>query len=400
MKKVYFTLFLFLLFTGCARKQSGDKITYTVLQPLPLVIDHPVAVLFTSDHKRIKAITEEDKGSIERILAPLHIPIIASKAENIEFIKNNGDRVNLDLKTMPFNYDVILFNAVNDPVPCYLRDLRMAVKDCFTLRTLVPLNNQKGKDSNHIIPELNADTGTSVLPLNLFHAYGKKGRIIRVPVTDTSAIPFSLRNIPGMRWVENRTDTHSFLKVTFENDLITYANTDRYFTNGIAISLQAPWLGHSGLSQLLLPYRHTSVMTFSLELVQNMYTPKDTRVAPTFIDDRPYASYLYVGYKKIVSDPFRKIRLTNELDIGYLGPDSPGAYLQTFVHKTFPTNDKPIGWATQIKTAVILNYNLKAEKSLVQNRNFMLAVTTSAKAGTLYTRAGAGFRMQDAGYIH
>ena len=394
MKKVYTILYLLLLFAGCSNKHSGEKNRYAVPQPNPLVIDHPAAVIFNSDYTEIYPGIEKEKSSVVKILTPFHIPVIASKTWNIEFVKNNGDRVRLDTKTLPSRYDVILFNAVNDPVPCYLGDLRKAARDCFTQKSQIMVKNGKHNEVDRNNALLSPDTGTNVPLVNLFHANAKRGRILRMPVPDTSFIPVSLRNIPGIRWVENRVDTRTFLNVTFENDLITYSNTDRYFTNGITLSLQAPWLGRSRLSQLMLPYRHTSNISFALELVQNMYTPKDTRVAPTFVNDRPYASYLYFGYAKITSNALRSIKLTNELDMGYLGPYSLGAYLQTMVHKTIPTNDKPLGWNTQIKTDIILNYNLKVEKALIQNNDFMLLAVASAKAGTLYSNAGLGFRLQ------
>jgi hypothetical protein len=182
--------------------------------------------------------------------------------------------------------------------------------------------------------------------------------------------------------------------VTFENDLITYANTDRYFTNGITFSLKAAWIGRIRLSSLMIPYRHPSSASYSLSLVQNMFTPTDTRVAPLLHNDRPYASYLYLGYSKVTSDPVRMLKLTTEIDIGYTGPRSPGAYLQTLVHGTFPTNDQPLGWETQIKTGPIVNYTIHLEKALINRDQLMLSTSAYVKTGTLYNQIGTGFRLQ------
>ena len=75
-------------------------------------------------------------------------------------------------------------------------------------------------------------------------------------------------------------------------------------------------------------------------------------------------------------------------------PYSPGSYMQTLVHKTFPSNDVPLGWETQINTDVILNYNVLGQLGLVNNRNFTLLAGLDAKAGTLLNSAGAGLQLQ------
>jgi len=223
-----------------------------------------------------------------------------------------------------------------------------------------------------------------------------KSRDKKIIVTSahTSSQRFVARAIPGIEWVEQRVDTRSILKVNFENDLITYANTDRYFTNGITIDLQAAWLGNSMFQKLMIPYRHKAFVTWNLSMVQDMYTPTDTRVAPTLNNDRPYSSYLYFGFRKTTADPARELKITSQMDAGYIGPYSPGSYMQTLVHKTFPTNDVPLGWETQINTDVILNYTYQVQKALINKENFTLLAGMDAKTGTLHTNAGAGLQLQ------
>jgi lipid A 3-O-deacylase len=394
VKKGFAILYILLFFMGCQQKQSVETVRHANPEPSALVIDRPAVVFFNSSKPDNPGKLLKVKGSVEKILNPFKIPVISSASGNFEFVKSNGDRVKLNIEKLPSRYDVILFNAVNDPVPCLLKDLRKAAKDCFSKKTPA-LPGKEASATKYDPVDYTADE--SVVPRehdSLFHIRSRKGKNIRIDVPDTASVPLALRNVEGVRWIENHPDKRSFLSIRFENDLITYANTDRYFTNGIAFTLQAPWLAHSRLSQLMLPYHHSSTIAYSLELVQNMYTPKDTRIAPTFSNDRPYSSYLYLGYKKIIADPFRKIRLSSEAEIGYLGPYSPGAYLQTLVHESFPTNDKPLGWETQINTDIILNYNLRFEKALISQRNLMVSVKTQVKAGTLYSQAGIGMRLQ------
>jgi lipid A 3-O-deacylase len=221
-----------------------------------------------------------------------------------------------------------------------------------------------------------------------------RNKKIVVPVRDASSRKLISRTIPGIEWIEQSVDSRTILKIDFENDLITYANTDRYFTNGITFDLQAAWLAGSALQKLMIPYRHKSFATCNLSLVQDMYTPTDTRVAPELKHNRPYSSVLYFGLRKTVADPLREIKLSSELNVGYIGPYSLGSSLQTFVHKTFPTNDKPLGWETQINSDIILNYNIQVQKALIYKENIALMADLDAEAGTLYTNAGAGFQFQ------
>ena len=219
-------------------------------------------------------------------------------------------------------------------------------------------------------------------------------RRVVVPLTDAASRKLLSRKIPGIEWVEQSVDTRTILKIHFENDLITYANTDRYFTSGIRFDLQAEWLAVSSFQKLMIPYKRKAFVSYNLSMVQNMYTPTDTRVAPELHDNRPYSSVLYFGFRKTVADPLRKLILSSEFNLGYIGPYSLGSSLQTMVHKTFPTNDKPLGWESQINSDIILNYSVQAQKALVIKENLTLLADLDAEAGTLYTNAGAGLQLQ------
>lgn len=217
---------------------------------------------------------------------------------------------------------------------------------------------------------------------------------IVVPATDAASQKLTSRTIPGIQWIEQRVDSRTILKINFENDLITYANTDRYFTSGISFDLQSAWLAGSPLQKMMVPYRHNAFVTYHLSLVQNMYTPTDTRVAPELKHNRPYSSVLYFGLQKTTADPLREIKLSSELIVGYIGPYSLGSSLQTIVHKAFSTNDQPLGWETQINSDIILNYNFQVQKALIYKENLAFLAGLDAEAGTLYTNAGAGLQLQ------
>jgi len=319
--------------------------------------------------------------------------MLDSTSQQVVFIKTNGDRVTLMMDDLTGKYDIIIFNTINNPVPLRISDLQVSL-DHFFNHTKYYKTTQHSKTSHSKTQKYIADT--SSLPLNKkrFEKIRNHDKKIIVTKADTSTVKIATRIIPGIQWVEQRIDTRCILKIDFSNDIITYANTDRYFTNGITIDLQAPWLHNSPVQKLMLPYKHKAYVTCNLSLVTDMYTPTDTRVAPKLNNDRPYASYLYFSSKRTVADRLRKFKISSQLDLGYLGPYSPGSYMQKIVHKTFPTNDIPIGWETQINTDLILNYTIHAQKAVYQEENFLLLAGAHVQAGTLYSNAGIGLQIR------
>jgi len=322
----------------------------------------------------------------ENILDPHQIPLIEANTDLLVFSKENGDKVTLSRDKLIKKYNIILFNRVDDPVVLRIADLENACNQLFgsEMKTKPTQHAQKKHIKTIAISQ---DTVSRVA--NLIQRLLHRQKKFVIAIADTSSSSLYPRTIPGIEWVEQRVDTRTILKFDFSNDLLTYNNTDRYFTNGISLHLQSARLERSAFSKLMIPYRHKAVVSYNTCLVQDMFTPTDTRVAPTLSHDRPYASYLFVGYRKSYADAFRRLTISSQVDFGYIGPYSPGSFMQNMVHKIFPTNDKPQGWETQLRTDVILNYNLQASKLLVNTPFTNLLMGFDVKAGTLYDQAGA-----------
>lgn len=189
-------------------------------------------------------------------------------------------------------------------------------------------------------------------------------------------------------------DTSSVLKISLENDLLTLPNSDRYFTSGITIDMQARWLGIIPLQKIMIPYGNNASKNYNIYIVQDIYTPTDSKIAPAMKGDRPYSSTLYIGYRQSVIDPIRKLKISSQLDAGLIGPYTPGSFLQKLVHKSLPDNAAPMGWETQINTDLILNYNSEIMKAIIANKNTTLFAGLDIKAGTLYDNIGAGLQLQ------
>jgi lipid A 3-O-deacylase len=183
-----------------------------------------------------------------------------------------------------------------------------------------------------------------------------------------------------------------YFKLQFDNDLLD--NTDRFYTNGIRFEYICPALSGSPLSKLMIPYWRPGTNYYGMSLVQNMYTPSETKVGGILYGDRPFASYLYVSAFKTTNDPVHLLRQTTDLQIGVIGPASLGGSVQTLFHESVPTNDKPLGWEYQIENDLLLNYEACYEKGIISSRHAELNLTGGGILGTVYTNMSAGFHFR------
>ncbi|NCA77145.1 MAG: lipid A deacylase LpxR family protein [Alphaproteobacteria bacterium] len=188
-----------------------------------------------------------------------------------------------------------------------------------------------------------------------------------------------------------------FLEFSFDNDILDY--TDRFYTNGIRVELIHPGLRSNPLAVTMIPYWSSATNYYGLAVVQNMYTPSTTKTGGIKIGDRPYAAYLYFSTKKITNDPVHRFRQTTGLDVGIIGPNSYGEWVQRAFHTSVPTNNEPLGWEYQIQNDLVLNYNLAYEKGIVSASHFEVNLQAVGQIGTLYTNTSGGIGLR-AGWIN
>ncbi|MCX8156671.1 MAG: lipid A deacylase LpxR family protein [Verrucomicrobiae bacterium] len=135
----------------------------------------------------------------------------------------------------------------------------------------------------------------------------------------------------------------------WEND--TFAGADRFYTDGIALSLSHS--GRSWLDPLMdrLPWGEGR-RTVSYELGQIMVTPADTSLAVPDPNDRPYAGLLFAGLSLHVERDHLYHGL--KLITGVVGPWSLAEETQKFVHDLVDSK-QPQGWEYQLRNEPILN---------------------------------------------
>jgi hypothetical protein len=194
-----------------------------------------------------------------------------------------------------------------------------------------------------------------------------------------------------------------------ENDL--FADTDRFYTNGIQLSFVSPDLAWfqdlpflrgdhlparvaNGIIGVLPwsddPSRQRNV---SLSVGQLMFTPRDITRRDLIRDDRPYAGWLY-GSAAFHSKTYRRLD-TFELQAGFTGPWSLAHEAQDLVHDIRGI-DKAEGWRNQIETELAFAFIYDRRLRVLPRRDFHALWGVDAvahgggAAGTAFTHASAG----------
>ncbi len=152
--------------------------------------------------------------------------------------------------------------------------------------------------------------------------------------------------------------------VHLDNDL--FVDTDRYYTNGVRLSLLSKDIEAMDLPDWAqrvyewVPFfgREGHTNNIGLAIGQNMYTPRDITIAEPQPDDHPWGGWLYLGlslHHKSLRD-LHKL----ELQFGIVGPYSLTEESQTLIHR-LRGFDLPEGWDNQIGTepGILLNYTYK-----------------------------------------
>lgn len=388
MRFLSYILFLSLLAINCTGPVKPDQPARDKKQPKEqIVVDFPAVIVLqdnsANDHPT--DLENNEKTHAGDLLRPLNIPLLDKSGKNYLFIKSNGDTIAVNLTKLEPRHNLILFNHHSDPLLCRYSDLPLLLKQAFPEEFHLTENNFPAAENNDV-----SSAGRNSIMQNQYREQ-HPARLQKVVINISNGQKISLPDtgVP-VEWVFHRINPERTLRITFENDLITLPNSDRYFTNGINIELQAPFLERLALNKLMIPYRKNATTTYTLGVYQDIFTPADTRIAPVLKKDRPYASYLMVGYRKSMANEQTRYSLTSATNMGYIGKHSPGKFLQSMTHETLPTNDPPIGWELQLNTDLILNYMIRVEKSFYSKPHLLLSYVGMLNVGTLNTDAGVG----------
>jgi hypothetical protein len=158
------------------------------------------------------------------------------------------------------------------------------------------------------------------------------------------------------------------VRVYEDNDIINIKGngTDQGYTNGTRLDVFyiKDHRSRFFIDRLMPKAGDSSINTFGWGIMQIMITPTDITKKIPDGNDYPYSGALFATHSLHASNPVKKYNLQTEWMIGVMGPPSLAKETQTIVHELI-SYQKPMGWDHQLKTDLLLNLNLSAEKQLV-----------------------------------
>lgn len=323
-----------------------------------------------------------------RLLAEKHqLNTWSGTTGKYRFITNDGAIVDIDLNQIKEPWKVIVFNGKDAPAMVDPIEAVNLVAQVFNLR-----QEQKRNDRTiAAIPFVPAGT-SGIQRHETGHVVdsmpGLKQTTLRLIIFPGQTPPPLRDESSGIRIVNSYISPDHRFWLVFDNDM--FSNTDRYYTNGVVIGYTAPGLTSWQINRLMIKHNRNSVVHSAISLHHGMFTPLTTKEPPPLVNDRPYASTLYLRYSQASEDALAGIRFTSALEAGVIGEAALGQLLQRSVHSGFPSNDEPMGWETQIKNDLVLGYYINIQKQLLKSQNSEIYAEGSAIAGTLHTRASMG----------
>ncbi len=183
----------------------------------------------------------------------------------------------------------------------------------------------------------------------------------------------------------------NYIRLNYDNDF--FSATDRYYTQGIHLTIVHPIIRYSPISWTLIKLNEKALNYYGLIFTQDCFTPRSIRYDTINYLERPYAATFFVSHFLTSINSTKKTLLQTQVDLGFIGPCAKCEEEQKAIHKGL-VNIRPLGWENQIKTDIIINYRVKFEKGLLIQKNFELMANSSMRLGTLYTDIGLGLFMR------
>ena len=182
-------------------------------------------------------------------------------------------------------------------------------------------------------------------------------------------------------------------RLTLDNDFLNYRGngTDRYYTNGMQVEYSKQQQNDKFFGAgILLGAGDESENIAQWSLTQIMFTPVNIRDSQVRYHDRPYAGALYLTRGRTTFNNASNLTVHSEINIGLIGPFSFANDVQTWVHRVIEYT-KPRGWNNQIKTDIVINYNIDASRQILTGRKLQGDVQLSSRIGTLFNDLAVGF---------
>lgn len=185
------------------------------------------------------------------------------------------------------------------------------------------------------------------------------------------------------------------LNVKQDNDLYQYwFKSDKDFTDGFHIELYHRVFNNKIANWLLIGFENEKFNDFSLSVGQDIFTPENIATSLLDTNDRPYSALLYFNYSKYSNQFFKGKKISSKLMFGLSGRKALGNEIQNGVHKKLG-NQSANGWAHQLGTGLMLDYNFKYEQLLPFSSSFFeTSFYGKAHLGTIYNYGALGIEFK------
>src|SRR6185295_2144173 len=176
------------------------------------------------------------------------------------------------------------------------------------------------------------------------------------------------------------------LRMYEDNDIIDILGkgTDQGYTNGTRLDYfyikNKP--SRFFIDRLMPKAGDSSIDTYGFSIMQVMITPKNIAKRIPDRNDYPYSGALFVTHSLYATNPIKKYNWQTELMLGVMRPPSLAEETQKRIHK-WQAYVEPMGWDYQLRTDLLLNVNVAAEKELINiNKKIEIIGGAQGFAGT------------------
>jgi hypothetical protein len=183
-----------------------------------------------------------------------------------------------------------------------------------------------------------------------------------------------------------------------DNDVYISYMQDRYYTNGLLLSLRHAMKERVAKVGDTLKYRYEKKI-LELEAGQKIYNPYSSNAADAGRQDRPFTAYLYAGAALNLFYKNEDVVML-KAHIGVMGPSALGRETQSAFHKLFkmhPVN----GWEYQLKEEISLNMKVIYDRLIYRGTkgHFDLIGRSAVSLGNIQSGANAGLLLRF-GYLN
>jgi hypothetical protein len=177
------------------------------------------------------------------------------------------------------------------------------------------------------------------------------------------------------------TAKRNYLTAEIANDVFFLPlKTDRYFTSGMQFEF-------GSVNEEKVPLSDQLIVAKSKywRINHDLFTPSAIDSTSLMRDDRPFASYLTLSRGRSFTLPGKAFYFRRQWTAGILGKYSGGGMMQNAFHSVIDFAEEIPGWTHEVKTDVVLNYELELGRRFFLGKHSYLSVNVLGRLGTLYT---------------